>query len=448
MKNRLMLPRLIAIIVSLVSVIGLFLPYIASTEEYREYLEAKGTEKIYDNVDLVAQDTKELSLFEYSKVYYQGRQEIFRDDAEGIFYAVVFAAPGLLGLLTQPVHIDTETGKLFTAGIAKASVDTLGGVKPGANLVIDENGVLSVDTADKVLESEKPVASAAVYAAMQNTQQKIVVSGVLKGYGAGGVSTAVAGEDYVAPQEGKNLSTNDYTNEEKQKLSGIETGANAYNHPTHSPHESGLYKLTVDEKGHVVAAVGVEKADITALGIPAQDTTYQPASTDDAGLLSAADKMKLDSVETGAEKNIPPTWTAIEGKPEAFTPASHKHGLGDISRLEEALAGKVDMETGKSLSTNDYTTAEKNKLAGLTSPVAVSVTLAAASWSDGTQTVAVAGVTATSSVIVQAAPESRAAWLDADVYCSAQGAGTLTFTCESAPETDLTANVLIVEVSG
>lgn len=100
MKNRLMIPRLIAIIVSLVSVIGLFLPYIASTEEYREYLEAKGAEKIYDNVDLTAQDTKELSLFEYSKVYYQGRQEIFRDDAEGIFYAVIFAAPGLLGLLT------------------------------------------------------------------------------------------------------------------------------------------------------------------------------------------------------------------------------------------------------------------------------------------------------------------------------------------------------------
>lgn len=100
MKNRLMIPRLIVIIVSLVSVIGLFLPYIASTEEYREYLQAKGAEKIYDNVDLTAQDTKELSLFEYSKVYYQGRQEIFRNDAEGIFYAVIFAAPGLLGLLT------------------------------------------------------------------------------------------------------------------------------------------------------------------------------------------------------------------------------------------------------------------------------------------------------------------------------------------------------------
>lgn len=100
MKKRLLLPRLIGIMVSFVAIVGLFLPYIASTEEYGKYLEAKGTEKIYDHVDLTAQDVKELSLFEYSKVYYQGRQEIFRDDAEGIFYSVIFAAPGLLGLLT------------------------------------------------------------------------------------------------------------------------------------------------------------------------------------------------------------------------------------------------------------------------------------------------------------------------------------------------------------
>ncbi len=353
---------------------------------------------------------------------------------------------------TQAVRIDTESGKLYTAGLPTASSDVLGGVKVGENLLVDTNGVMKVDTTDEVAETEKPIAANAVYAVMQNTQQKIVASGLLKGDGAGGVNTAVAGEDYVAPQEGKNLSTNDYTNEEKQKLSGIETGANAYNHPTHSPYESGFYKMTVDEKGHVTAAVGVEKADITALGIPAQDTTYQLASADEAGLLSAADKTKLDSVESGAEKNIPPTWTALEGKPEAFTPVSHEHAIGNISGLEEALAGKVDIEAGKALSTNDYTTVEKNKLAGLSAPVAVTVTLAAASWTEGTdsatQTVNVTGVTATNSVIVQAAPASREAWLEADVYCSAQGAGTLTFTCEAAPESALTANVLILEVSG
>lgn len=100
MKNRLLLPHVIGMIISLVAIAGLFLPYIASTEAYGEYLKTLGPMKIYDTIDLTAQDTKELSLLEYSKTYYQGRQEIFRDDAEGIFYAVLFAAPGLLGLLT------------------------------------------------------------------------------------------------------------------------------------------------------------------------------------------------------------------------------------------------------------------------------------------------------------------------------------------------------------
>ena len=35
------------------------------------------------------------------------------------------------------------------------------------------------------------------------------------------------------------------------------------------------------------------------------------------------------------------------------------------------------------------------------------------------------------------------AWAAAGVYCSAQGAGTLTFTCSTVPTSALTANVLI-----
>ena len=47
-----------------------------------------------------------------------------------------------------------------------------------------------------------------------------------------------------------------------------------YTHPTYTAKSSGLYKVAVDETGHVSGATAVTKADITALGIPAQDTTY------------------------------------------------------------------------------------------------------------------------------------------------------------------------------
>lgn len=90
---------------------------------------------------------------------------------------------------------------------------------------------------------------------------------------------------------------------DKAKLDGIADGANNYTHPAHTAHESGLYKVTVDAQGHVSGAEAATKEDITGLGIPAQDTTYQPAVADGAdGLLTGADKAKLDGVAAGATK--------------------------------------------------------------------------------------------------------------------------------------------------
>ena len=151
---------------------------------------------------------------------------------------------------------------------------------------------------------------------------------------------------FVAQESGKGLSSNDYTSAEKTKLSGIAEGANKYTHPTYTDQKSGLYKVTVDATGHVSAATAVAKADITGLGIPAQDTTYSnmtaatasaagkaglvpapaagkqasflrgdgtwvvptnttyaDATTSTHGLMSAADKTKLDGVATGAQAN-------------------------------------------------------------------------------------------------------------------------------------------------
>lgn len=55
-------------------------------------------------------------------------------------------------------------------------------------------------------------------------------------------------------------------------------GKTAYDHATESGRASttasGLYKIGVTAEGHVASATPVQKSDITALGIPAQDTTY------------------------------------------------------------------------------------------------------------------------------------------------------------------------------
>lgn len=92
--------------------------------------------------------------------------------------------------------------------------------------------------------------------------------------------------------------------DDKQKLDAIEEGANKYIHPAHTAVASGLNKLTVDELGHVTASIPVVKADITALGIPAQDTTYTAATQTKDGLLAADDKAKLDGIAAGAQANV------------------------------------------------------------------------------------------------------------------------------------------------
>lgn len=74
----------------------------------------------------------------------------------------------------------------------------------------------------------------------------------------------------------------------------------------------------------------------------------------------------------------------------------------------------------------------------------VSVSLGASKWSNNQQTENVSIITANSTLVVTPAPESHTAYGEAGVYCSAQGDGTLTFTCTVTPKDNLTVNVLIL----
>lgn len=83
---------------------------------------------------------------------------------------------------------------------------------------------------------------------------------------------------------------------DKAKLDGIEEGANKYVHATFTERAEGFYKFTVNGEGHVTDVVAVTKADLVSLlGV---------ATLTEAGLMSDADKTKLEGIAAGAQVNV------------------------------------------------------------------------------------------------------------------------------------------------
>lgn len=104
--------------------------------------------------------------------------------------------------------------------------------------------------------------------------------------GVAGLVPAPSSEDYdkflnsdgtwkeINLEEATSASSGLMSAEDKKKLDSIANGANLYAHPTYTPHVSGLYKITVDETGHVSQTTAVTKQDILDLGVADGDQIY------------------------------------------------------------------------------------------------------------------------------------------------------------------------------
>ena len=93
-------------------------------------------------------------------------------------------------------------------------------------------------------------------------------------------------------------------------------GATAYSHATDSSRlttaqSSGLYKFATTAEGHVASVTTVQKSDITALGIPAQDTTYESKNASSGGT-------DVSLVTTGEKY----TWNQKYDKPSGGIPGT------------------------------------------------------------------------------------------------------------------------------
>lgn len=129
--------------------------------------------------------------------------------------------------------------------------------------------------------------------------------------------------------------------------------------------------------------------------------------------------------------------TASYGSGTSYARSNHVHPT-DTSRQATLVSG-----TNIKTVNNESLLGSGNISVGGATYSTVAVQIATSAWSSTTATVNVTGVTASNDVIVAPAPASTSAWAAAGIYCSAQGAGTLTFTCSTAPSEAVTANVMV-----
>lgn len=125
-------------------------------------------------------------------------------------------------------------------------------------------------------------------------------------------------------------------------------GKAAYDHASAngSAFASGLYKITTNAEGHVTGATAAQKSDITALGIPGQDTTYSDATQSAAGLMSSTDKAKLDGIASGAQVN---SITGVKGNSESSYRTGNVNltaaNVGAVDKSGDTMNGNLDFNS-------------------------------------------------------------------------------------------------------
>ena len=189
----------------------------------------------------------------------------------GKFYPVQLDSSGYLAVdvpwenTSAVTSVNTQTGAVV---LSASDVGAIASTLKGA-----VNGVAELDSSGKVPSAQLPsyvddvieAASTSAFPATGESGKIYVALDTNKTYRWGGTEYVEISESLALGTTSSTAYRGDY-------------GNTAYEHSQNTgattTYASGLYKVTVNSMGHVTDATAVAKSDITALGIPAQDTTY------------------------------------------------------------------------------------------------------------------------------------------------------------------------------
>ena len=224
--------------------------------------------------------------------------------------------------------LDSALTAVLAAKAAKADVDTLIGSDAGKSArtianeeltkqLIPEDAQESLNTLTEIAAwiQEHPDDASAMNAAIAKLNEIAAgIGGEEDDYATvmaaieGKITAAMAGIAQGATKVEKSEINGNI------KINGQETVV--YTHPAGSAVEAGFKKVGSDASGHVVLGDDVTNEDITKLGIPGQDTTYEKATSEADGLMSKEDKAKLDGMAVAEDTEVQSMLDEIFGATE------------------------------------------------------------------------------------------------------------------------------------
>ena len=186
--------------------------------------------------------------------------------------------------------------------------------------------------------------------------------------------------NFVPVESGKGLSSNDYTTVEKEKLAAIEEGANktivdtSLSSTSTNPVQNKVVntkfssiQTDIDSKVPNTRTIN-GKALSTDITLSASDVSALPDTTVIPSIEGLATETYVDNKVAGLVDSAPATLDTLNELAQA---------LGEdpnfATTITNEISKKVDKVTGKGLSTNDYTSDEKSKLASIEEDAQVNV---------------------------------------------------------------------------
>lgn len=233
-------------------------------------------------------------------------------------------------------EVDQKVNGITKSSIGLASVENYGiATQSEAEAGTSSSKYMTPERTAQAIRKLSPVPDLSGYAT-KNDLESIDVTGQLGDYAkTTDVDLKLTGK--VDKISGKDLSSNDYTDAEKQKLAGIESGANKYTHP--STHSADMITETSSKR----------------FVTDSEKSTWN-------GKLSSVSGQDISRAKTKGY-DTSSTWQSLS------TSRDVEDWIGDFDKRtrenKDNLSKKVDAVAGKGLSSNDFTNSDKSKLDSL-----------------------------------------------------------------------------------